>query len=76
MIVIVTVWRPCSLRKARLRSYEKLLAETVDSRDAERVHTGSIAIVPGSRLGNRVLSAESVSKGFRCASGQSSRVCV
>jgi len=44
--------------KARMRSYEELVASRDDGRDAERVHTGAIAIAPGPRLGSTVLTVE------------------
>ena len=50
--------------KARVRSYEALLEATEASRDSERVQTGAIAIAAGARLGNRVVSAEGVSKAY------------
>jgi len=50
--------------KARLRSYEKLLDEARDARNAERVQSGAISIVPGPRLGNQVLSAHGLTKSY------------
>ena len=48
--------------RARAREYEKLVADADASRDAERVQSGAIAIVPGPRLGNLVLAADGVTK--------------
>ena len=48
--------------RARAREYEKLVADADASRDAERVQSGAIAIVPGPRLGNLVLVADGVTK--------------
>jgi len=43
--------------KARVRSYEQLVEAQHGVQHAERIHTGAIAIAPGPRLGNQVLSA-------------------
>ena len=40
--------------RARIKSYDDLLAERQSGRDAERVQTGAIAIAPGPRLGAHV----------------------
>ncbi|HVK37778.1 MAG TPA: energy-dependent translational throttle protein EttA [Candidatus Kapabacteria bacterium] len=46
--------------KARIASYEKMLAETGEKRNEEL----EIAIPPGPRLGDVVIEADNVSKGF------------
>jgi len=50
--------------RARLRSYERLLAEQRDAQSAERVQSGAISIAPGPRLGNQVLTVHGVSKSY------------
>ncbi len=50
-----------NLTKARLRRYEELLAGTADAADRRRM---DIVIPPGPRLGELVVSARGVSKGF------------
>ncbi len=46
--------------KARLANYEQMLAEQTEGRNEER----QIAIAPGPRLGNVVIEAEHVAKGY------------
>jgi ATP-binding cassette ChvD family protein len=48
--------------KARLAAYEQLLAE--DAAADRRVETGKIYIPPGQRLGDLVIEAQRLSKGF------------
>lgn len=48
----------------RVRSYEKLLEDSKQSHNSERVHAGAIAIAPGPRLGNRVVSARALAKAY------------
>ncbi len=48
--------------KARLNAYENLLAE--DASADKRVETGKIYIPPGPRLGQNVVDAKNISKGF------------
>jgi ATP-binding cassette ChvD family protein len=48
--------------KARLAAYEQLLAE--DAAADRRVDTGKIYIPPGQRLGEMVIEAEGLTKGF------------
>ena len=47
--------------KARLEAYERLLAE---DKDQEKVETGQIYIPPGPRLGELVIEAEHLRKGY------------
>ena len=50
--------------QARQRQYERLLQEKDVERDAQLIQAGAIAIVPGPRLGSRVLNVESLSKAY------------
>ena len=54
--------------KARKRSYDKLVEEQQADRDANRVHTGAIAIAPSPRLGTLVLTAEGLGKSYGTSS--------
>ena len=48
--------------KSRIKTYEALVEATQQSRDAERVQSGAIAIAPGPRLGNMVLRADGLTR--------------
>ena len=50
----------CAAAQARIREYDELLKARDAERDAERVHTGAIAIAPGPKLGGRVIDVEGV----------------
>ena len=50
--------------KARARTYDELCDAAEQGRDAERIQSGAIAIAPGPRLGNKVLTLTNVAVRF------------